>query len=329
MAIRALIWSGDALKVLDQRELPRNERWLQLRSWQEVAEAIRGMAVRGAPSVGIAAGYAMALAALHGEPLSGVAETLVSTRPTGANLHGTVRRVLALGTGDVNAIVREVQKVESEEVSRNESIARYGADLLPHRSTVLTLCNTGSLATPGVGTALGIIRRAYSNGRLDSVVVCETRPLLQGLRLTAWELQQDGIPFAVVTDSAAADLMRQQRIDVVVVGADRIAANGDAANKIGTYMLAVLARHHGIKFYVAAPSSTVDASLAHRDAIPVEVRPDDEVTTIAGTRLAPPDVAVVNPAFDVTPSEMITAIITEDGVHRAPYAFEAAATAPA
>lgn len=325
MAIRALIWSGDALRLLDQRELPRRERWLQLRSWQEVAEAIRGMAVRGAPSVGIAAGYALALAALHGEALSPVADELVATRPTGANLHGAVRRVLALDSADVDAIVREVRTIESEESERNEAISRFGAELLPRGSTVMTLCNTGSLATPGLGTALGIIRHGHATGRVEFVVACETRPLLQGLRLTAWELQQDGIPFAVIAESAAADLMRKGRIDAVVVGADRIAANGDTANKIGTYMLAVLARHHGVQFYVAAPSTTLDLTISHRDQIPVEVRPSEEVTTFGGVPLAPPDVAAINPAFDVTPAELITAIITEHGVHRAPYAFEAAA----
>lgn len=307
--------------LLDQRVLPGEVRWLKLETWEQVAEAIRDMAVRGAPAIGAAAAYGMALAAKSNADRAVANDGLAASRPTAVNLFWALDRMQALPTWTFEAALAEAKTIELEDLQANLAIGEHGARLLPDHCTVLTICNTGSLATAGHGTALGIIRTAYQEGKLDFVYSCETRPRQQGLRLTAWELQQDGIPFKSIADSAAATLMRSGKIHAVIVGADRIAANGDTANKIGTYMLAVCAKHHGVPFYVAAPSSTLDPSLATGNAIPIEERSAEELTHIEGVAVAPKECPVFNPAFDVTPGELVDAIVTEDGIFERPYRF--------
>jgi methylthioribose-1-phosphate isomerase len=309
-------WTGGALELLDQRELPLRETWLRLTTWQEVAEAIRSMAVRGAPAIGVAAAYGMALAALAGDDRREAKAGLAATRPTAANLFWALDRVL--GAPDPLA---EARALEREDLQMNLAIGRHGAGLVPEGARILTVCNTGALATAGHGTALGIVRTAHTDRKGVFVYVCETRPRMQGLRLTAYELTVEGIPFAAIADAAAACLMRRSEVDLVVAGADRIAANGDTANKIGTYALAVLARHHGVPFVVAAPSSTLDTSLPDGSRIPIEERPAEELAEVEGVRVAPPGCPVYNPAFDVTPAWLIGAIVTERGVFRSPYRF--------
>lgn len=318
MSVRSLRWDGDALLLLDQRELPHREVWLRIQDWQGVAEAIREMAVRGAPAIGIAAAYGMALA--DGD-WDAAREGLASTRPTAVNLAWALDRISALPTKSPSSILAEAETIEQEDRELNQRIGSFGADLVPRSANVLTICNTGSLATGGHGTALGIIRTAHAQGKVAKVWSCETRPRLQGLRLTAWELMQDGIAFASIVDSAAASLMRAGEVDIVIVGADRIAANGDTANKIGTYMLAVLARFHQVPFIVAAPTSTLDPAIADGSDIPIEEREGRELTEIGGESVAPENCPVFNPAFDMTPGDLITAIVTENGVFLAPYAF--------
>ena len=330
-------WSGDHLRLLDQRFLPRQEVWLELRNWEEVCAAIRDMAVRGAPAIGVAAAYGMALAsgapspslddrAGHGEGggvgLSTAYSGLVSSRPTAVNLVWALDRIMALPSHDFESVLNEAKNIEQEDRELCRRIGANGVELVPDGANILTICNTGSLATAGEGTALAIIRRAHQVGKLKHVWSCETRPRQQGLRLTAWELLQDGIPFHSIADSVAASLMRSGEVDFVVAGADRIAANGDTANKIGTYSLAVLAKHHGIPFVVAAPSSTLDPNLPDGSHIPIEERDPRELTEIEGVRVAPEGCPVFNPGFDVTPGELITAIVTEGGVHRGPYLFK-------
>jgi methylthioribose-1-phosphate isomerase len=294
---------------------------MELRTSSEVAAAIRDMAVRGAPAIGIATAYGMALAARAGEDLEAASTMLAATRPTAVNLAWALNRIRSLGTVPFETVLAEAQHIESEDLQCNLAIGRHGAALMPENARVLTVCNTGGLATAGHGTALGIIRTAHEQGKIAMVYSCETRPRLQGLRLTAWELMQDGIPFQSVVDGAAGWLMRLGKIDWVVAGADRIAANGDTANKIGTYSLAVLASRHDIPFVVAAPKSTLDPSLTDGNMIPIEERSGDEITTIEGVRVAPDGCPAFNPAFDVTPAQLIAAIITEEGVHRPPYVF--------
>ena len=296
---------ADRVVLLDQRRLPAEEVELECRSSSEVAEAIRTLAVRGAPAIGIAAAYGYALAVARGEDPDEAASVLAGSRPTAVNLAWALAEVRA--AGDPAERAREIHR---EEVERCRAMARHAAELLDPGSRALTHCNTGGLATGGYGTALGALRAASEQGRLDHVWVDETRPLLQGARLTAWELGALGIPYAVIVDSAAGGLMAAGDVDAVLVGADRIAANGDTANKIGTYPLAVLAAHHGIPFYVVAPTSTIDPATPSGDGIVIEQRAADEVTTAFPAR---------NPAFDVTPAELITAIVTEAGVHRPPY----------
>ncbi|MHB8637310.1 MAG: S-methyl-5-thioribose-1-phosphate isomerase [Fimbriimonadaceae bacterium] len=319
--LKPLRWSGNLLELLDQRLLPRDEVWIQLRTHDEVADAITAMAVRGAPAIGIAAAYGLALAVRNGEEPAAAAGRLVASRPTAVNLAWAVGRVLATDPLTAASAVAEAQAIEAEDLAMNLEIGRLGAALIPGNANVLTICNTGALATAGHGTALGIIRSAHADGKHIHVWASETRPRQQGLRLTAYELLAEGIPFHAIADGAAAPLMAAGRVDCVVVGADRIAANGDVANKLGTYMLAVLAHHHHIPLYVAAPSSTIDQHTPSGAAIPIEERDGSELTHIEGIPVAPAGAPVYNPAFDVTPGALISAIITEAGVFRAPYNF--------
>jgi methylthioribose-1-phosphate isomerase len=295
----------DRVVLLDQRRLPDEEIELACRSAEEVAEAIRAMAVRGAPSIGIAAAYGYALAAARGDDLDAAAAILIASRPTAVNLAWALGEVRA--ATDPSARAREMHE---EEVERCRRMSAHAAGLLAPGASALTHCNAGGLATGGYGSAVGALRTAYERGALRRVFVGETRPLLQGSRLTAWELERAGIPHAVIADSAAASLMAGGEVTHVLTGADRIAANGDTANKIGTYMLAVLAVHHGIPFYVVAPTSTLDPATPTGAEIPIEERDPTEVTGRFPAR---------NPAFDVTPASLITAIVTELGVHRPPY----------
>ena len=320
MALRPMEWTGNALRMLDQRRLPREEVWLELEDRAAVEGAIIDMTVRGAPAIGIAAAYGMALAAQAGEDRSVADAALRASRPTAVNLFWALDRIARV-TWSFAAVLEEAQAIEREDWEMNLAMGRHGAELLEPGSRVLTICNTGAIATAGHGTALGIIRTGFAEGKVSLVYSCETRPRQQGLRLTAWELMTEGIPFLSVVDSAAASLMRDGRVDAVIVGADRITANGDTANKIGTDMLAVLADHHGIPFYVAAPSSTLDPSLATGEEIPIEERSATEITEIEGVPVAPDGCPVYNPGFDVTPGSLITAIVTETGVFRGPYEF--------
>jgi methylthioribose-1-phosphate isomerase len=301
--------------LLDQRRLPDAEVELECRSSAEVAEAIRRMAVRGAPAIGIAAAYGFALAAARGEDLDQAYEALAQARPTAANLGWALREMCA--APDPAERARELHR---EEVDRCRRMSEHAAALLAPRTSVLTHCNTGALATGGQGTALGAVREAWAQGLLRHVFVDETRPLLQGARLTAWELEAGGIPHTVIADAAAGQLLASGDVDCVLVGADRIAANGDTANKIGTYPLAVLAARHELPFYVVAPTSTVDLDTPSGAEIPIEERDPGEISSRFPAR---------NPAFDVTPAELISAIVTEQGVHRAPYAETLAQRAPA
>ncbi len=313
----------DLVRLLDQRLLPGQETWLELSTAEQVADAIRTLAVRGAPAIGVAAAYGLAVEARRGADaarLREAADLLAHARPTAVNLAWAVRRMSRrLGLGDAE-ILAEAHAIRDEDEAACRRMGALGAALLPPRATVLTHCNAGALATAGDGTALGVIRAAVESGNPVKVLADETRPFFQGARLTAWELHRDGIPVTILTDNMAGWLMSRGEVGCVVVGADRIARNGDVANKIGTYALAVLARHHGIPFYVAAPWSTVDLATASGDDIPIEERASDEVNVIGGQRIAPAGVAARHPAFDVTPAELVTAIITERGVVRGPHA---------
>ena len=295
---------ADRVVLLDQRRLPDDEVELECRSAAEVAAAIRDMAIRGAPAIGVAAAYGYALAAARGEDLDAAYEVLAASRPTAINLRWALERMRADPTAD------HARSIHEEEVERCRRMAEHAAALLSPGTRALTHCNTGGLATGGYGTAVGALRRAWERGLLERVLVDETRPLLQGSRLTAWELAADGIPHAVIADSAAGALMAGGEVDCVLTGADRIAANGDTANKVGTYALAVLASHHGIPFYVVAPTSSVDLSTATGADIPIEQRDPAELTA---------RFRALNPAFDVTPAGLIAAIVTEGGVRRPPY----------
>jgi len=333
---RALVWDRGTLKLLDQSVLPHQTRVVACATADEVADAIRTMKVRGAPAIGAAAAYGLILAAqtsADADPprlrahLDAAARMLLGTRPTAVNLRWAVERMLAVpgrvawrSGGDlVEALLAEAQRICEQDVRTNRAIGANGAALIRPGERILTYCNTGSLATVDYGTALGIIRAAHEQGKQIQVFVSETRPVLQGARLTAWEVLRYGIPATLIVDNAAAWLMRQGLIDRVVVGADRVAANGDTANKIGTYGLAVLARAHEIPFLVAAPLSTVDFRAPDGSAIPIEERPPEEVTHVAGVPVAPEGIAAANPAFDITPHHLITAIVTEAGVATAPY----------
>jgi methylthioribose-1-phosphate isomerase len=314
-------WEDGHLLMLDQRELPGRESWLDLRTHRDVAQAIRDMAVRGAPAIGIAAAYGMVLAAQNQEDRLIARSELAASRPTAVNLFWALERMGDLHEKSSEVLLHEAQVIEAEDLAMNLTIGRNGAELIPDVANILTICNTGALATGGHGTALGVIRSARDAGKQIHVWTCETRPRQQGLRLTTYELMQESIPFHSIADGAAASLMRAGKVDCVIAGADRIAGNGDTANKIGTYALAVQARYHGIPFYIAAPSSTFDASLPDGGAIPIEERHPSELTHIEGVAIAPDGCPVFNPAFDVTPGELIDAIVTERGVFRGPYGF--------
>lgn len=302
-------YDDQTLELLDQRVLPREVQTVRCRSAVEVADAIREMVVRGAPAIGVTAAYGMALAAESGADLDEAATVLAAARPTAVNLKWAIDAMLRLRRADIPAAARALHR---DDIRINEALGDHGARLLPAGARVYTHCNAGALATGGYGTALGVVRSAWRDGRLARVYAGETRPWLQGARLTAWECAQDGIPCTLVTDSAAAPLMARGEVDAVVVGADRVAANGDVANKIGTFGLAILARHHAIPFYVAVPTSTLDPACPDGAHIPIEERPSDEVRGYGTLRWAA-DVDVWNPAFDVTPAALVTGWITEHG----------------
>jgi methylthioribose-1-phosphate isomerase len=334
--IKTLEWTDAGVRFIDQTKLPTEETYVISKTYEEVADAIRTMIVRGAPAIGVAAAMGVALgvrdakatdhAALNQE-FAHICDVLASTRPTAVNLFWAIQRMkdkfLQVSTQPIPQIkqemIAEAQRMLVEDIASNEAMGRHGAVLLPASGGILTHCNAGALATCGYGTALGVIRAAVDSGKKLQVFADETRPFLQGSRLTAWELMKDGIPTTVISDNMAGAMMLQGKIDAVIVGADRIAANGDVANKIGTYSVAVLAKEHGIPFYVAAPFSTVDLQTADGAGIPIEQRASIEVTHLAGKQIAPDGVKVENPAFDVTPHKYVTAIITERGVVREPY----------
>jgi methylthioribose-1-phosphate isomerase len=312
--IQPIRWRGDRLELLDQRLLPEKTEYVACRSAEEVAQAIRDMVVRGAPAIGCAAAFGVVL----GKGSRKSFDILAKSRPTAVNLFWALERMKK-----AQNLEAEAGAIFEEDLAANRAMGKLGAELIPDGARVMTHCNTGALATAGYGTALGVIRA--SKGKNISVIANETRPYLQGARLTAWELVQEGIPCTLITDSMAGHLMSRGEVDVVIVGADRIAANGDVANKIGTYPLAVLAKRHGIPFYVAAPLSTFDPKIPDGSHIPIEERPAAEVTGYRGTRWAPEGVSVRNPAFDVTPAELVTAIISEKGIASPPYLESVAA----
>jgi len=339
---KTIEWTSDGVRMIDQTLLPGEEVYRTCKTYQEVAEAIRSMVIRGAPAIGVAAAMGVALGVKHSRARSvaelkaefeTIADTISKTRPTAVNLFWAVNRMRAAfekalgGPGtDSKRIARaqvvleeEARRVLAEDIAVNEAMGQYGATLLKDNSTVLTHCNAGALATGGYGTALGVIRAAVSQGKKINVFADETRPFLQGARLTAWELAKDGIPVTVITDNMAGHFMKQSKIQAVIVGADRIASNGDVANKIGTYTVAVLAHENNVPFFVAAPLSTIDLSLASGDEIPIEERSPAEVTHWRGIQTAPDNVRALHPAFDVTPHRYVTAIITERGIAREPY----------
>lgn len=331
-SIRAVEWSDDGVRLLDQRFLPLRHEHVVLKDAAGVAEAIRDMVVRGAPAIGVTAAYGVVLAARDRyrrtpatwkQDIEEDLKRLAAARPTAVNLFWAIDRMrehIAEVQGDpVAALLAEAKRIHEEDVAANRRMGELGAALIARRGAVLTHCNTGSLATGGFGTALGVIRAAYAQGKVERVYADETRPWLQGARLTAWELKKDRIPVTVITDSMVGHFMQRGAIGAVIVGADRAAANGDVANKIGTYTIAVLAARHRIPFYVAAPISTVDLTCPNGEAIPIEERAAREVTHLLDKQIAPSGIKVMNPAFDITPHTLIAAIITERGVARAPF----------
>jgi methylthioribose-1-phosphate isomerase len=329
--IETIEWTPEGVVMIDQTRLPRETVFVTCRDYLEVAEAIRSMIIRGAPAIGVAAAMGVAIGALKSDNLETdmpvICDTLAKTRPTAVNLFWAIDRMKRVydetkpaGLVAVRArLVKEAALVREEDIAINQAIGRHGADLVPDGKTVLTHCNAGALATAGFGTALGVIRAAVQMGKKIDVFADETRPFLQGARLTAWELQRDGIDTTLITDNMAGHFLKSGRIGCVVVGADRIAGNGDVANKIGTYSVAVLAKENGVPFYVAAPISTLDLTLTSGEQIPIEERASKEVTHVQGIHMAPDGIKVANPAFDVTPNRYVTAIITEKGVARAPF----------
>ncbi len=334
--IQTLEWTPRGVVFIDQTKLPTEEVFVTCTTHQQVADVIRNMVVRGAPAIGVAAAMGIALGAKNSKAQNAadlkkdfaeICESIRQTRPTAVNLFWAIRRMTekfeTLGTHSVaeiqQALIEEAQRMHAEDIAANQAMGRHGATLMPASGGVLTHCNAGALATAGYGTALGVIRAAIEAGKKIHVYADETRPFLQGSRLTAWELMKDGIPTTVISDNMAGVMMQQGKIGAIVVGADRIAANGDVANKIGTYTVAVLAKEHGIPFYVAAPISTVDLATPDGSKIPIEQRNAREVTHIGGRRMTPDGVGIENPAFDVTPAKYVAAIITERGIARAPY----------
>jgi methylthioribose-1-phosphate isomerase len=334
--MRTVYWADGVVRMIDQTLLPGEERLIDLRDHFEVAEAIKTMKVRGAPAIGVTAALGVALAA-HSSTAGSTgrlltetreaAEVLGATRPTAINLFWAIERMLKVAEANSTGSVAEFKEaltaaaiaIQEEDIERNRRLGAHGAALISDGDRVLTHCNAGGLACAGYGTALGVIAAAWEQGKKIHVFVDETRPLLQGARLTAWELKKAGIPMTLITDNMAGHFMRIGSIDKVVVGADRIAANGDTANKIGTYSVAILAQAHGIPFYVAAPTSTIDPAVPDGGGIPIEERAADEITTIGGVIVAPAGVETANPAFDITPNRLITAIVTERGVATPPY----------
>src|SRR5271169_4179827 len=334
--IQTLEWTDKGVRFIDQTKLPTEETYVTCKTYEQVADVIRNMVVRGAPAIGVAAAMGIALGMKNSKAETGgdlkrefdqICEVIGKTRPTAVNLFWAIRRMREkfelLRVRPIpqlkQALIEEAQRMHAEDIAANQAMGRHGATLMPASGGVLTHCNAGALATCGYGTALGVIRAAVEQGKKIHVFADETRPFLQGSRLTAWELTKDGIATTVISDNMAGAVMRQGKIGAVVVGADRIAANGDVANKIGTYTVAVLAKEHGIPIYVAAPFSTVDLATPDGSQIPIEQRASREVTHLAGKQIAPDGVQVENPAFDVTPNAYVTAIITERGVARAPY----------
>ncbi len=336
MNFKTIEWRDDKVLLIDQRKLPLEEVYVECSDYQQVADAIRNMTVRGAPAIGVTAAMGVALGALgidakdfsvFSKKMERIFRILLETRPTAVNLRWAVermRRVMVenqrLAVSDLKQrLKREALQIFEEDIAANRKLGAHGASLLQSDQTVLTHCNAGALCAAGYGTALGVIYAASEQGKKIEVFADETRPFLQGSRLTAWELAKNGIPVTLITDNMAATFMRQRKIHCVIVGADRIAANGDVANKIGTYGVAVLARVHDIPFYVAAPLSTIDLQCPTGAEIPIEERPPDEVTNFHRQRVAPEGIRVRNPAFDVTPHELVTAIVTEEGIIRGPY----------
>ena len=328
--IETIQWTSSGVVMIDQTRLPHEEAYVTCTDYKQVAEAIRSMVIRGAPAIGVAAAMGIALGMQQAESAAEfdeICETLARTRPTAVNLFWAIERMRRLYSKlqgspiqEVRArLIAEAQQIRLEDIAINECIGRNGAPLIPDGKTVLTHCNAGALATAGYGTALGVIRAAVASGKKIDVFADETRPFMQGARLTVWELQHDNIPATLITDNMAGHFLHSGRIGSVVVGADRIAANGDVANKIGTYSVAVLAKENGVPFYVAAPISTLDLTLTDGDQIPIEQRAAEEVTHVHGVPVAPDGTTVENPAFDVTPNRYVTAIVTERGVARPPY----------
>jgi methylthioribose-1-phosphate isomerase len=331
--IETIQWTDAGVVMIDQTRLPLQEVYVTCATYEDVAAAIRTMVIRGAPAIGVAAAMGIALGTLRANParldseFPIICDTLAATRPTAVNLFWAIARMKKLyaslrgrPVAEIqSALADEARRIHFEDIAINRAIGRHGAELVPDNKTVLTHCNAGALATAGYGTALGVIRAAVASGKRIDVFADETRPFLQGSRLTVWELLKDNIPATLITDNMAGHFLHSGRIGCVVVGADRVARNGDVANKIGTYSVAVLAKENNVPFFVAAPISTLDLTLASGDLIPIEQRPSEEVTHLFGARIAPEDAAAANPAFDVTPARYITAIVTERGVARAPY----------
>jgi methylthioribose-1-phosphate isomerase len=334
--IQTLEWTDSGVRFIDQTKLPTEETYVTCKTHEQVADVIRNMVVRGAPAIGVAAAMGIALGMKHSKAENGgefkkdfdqVCDVMGKTRPTAVNLFWAIRRMQQkferLRVRPIPQIkqelIEEAKRMHAEDIAANQAMGRHGATLMPANGGVLTHCNAGALATCGYGTALGVIRAAVAQGKKIHVYADETRPFLQGSRLTAWELMKDGIPTTVISDNMAGAMMKQGKIGAIIVGADRIAANGDVANKIGTYTVAVLAKEHALPFYVAAPFSTIDLETPDGSKIPIEQRNPQEVTHIAGKSIAPEGVEVENPAFDITPAKYVTAIITERGIARAPY----------
>ncbi len=333
---KTIDWTEDGVVMIDQRVLPMKEIYLTLKTPDEVADAIKTMVIRGAPAIGVAAAMGIALGAKLSQSLPQAEfkkkiellfPLFAATRPTAVNLFWAIDRMKNLFLENASKhpsavteiLINEGMKIKDEDIQANRRMGAFGASLIPRKASILTHCNAGALATAGYGTALGVIRAAFEQGKEIRVFADETRPFLQGARLTAWELMKDGIPTILITDSMAGYMMKKREIDIVITGADRIASNGDAANKIGTYSVSILAKEHGIPFYIAAPLSTIDMSTPSGDRIPIEERNHEEVTSFGSIRIAPAGVGVRNPAFDVTPHENIAAIITDHGIAKPPY----------
>ena len=332
--LKAIEWVSGKVRIIDQTMLPREEVYLELSDYRDMASAIKEMRIRGAPAIGVAAAYGMALGAQGIEAIAkeefkaklrSISQTLAATRPTAVNLFWALERMnrVAESGNDVAqikaALLAEAKRIDAENEEADRKLSSYGADLIKDGFTILTHCNAGALATAGYGTALGVIKAAKKQGKNIHVFAAETRPRLQGARLTAWELKQEGIPFILITDTMTGHFLSKGKINCVIVGADRIVSNGDVANKIGTYNIAILAMENGVPFYIAAPNSTIDLSLSSGEEIPIEERSPEEVTHFGGLPIAPEGVRVANPAFDITPHRYISAIITEQGVIREPY----------